>query len=1242
MAGVTYTEEQQRAIRTRNANLLVSAAAGSGKTAVLTERIISLITDREHPVDIDRLLVVTFTKASAAEMRERIGRAINERLEQTPEDGNLLRQTALLYNAQITTIDSFCLYLLRNNFGDIGLDPAFRVMEEGERKLLMKDTLDELLEERYQDKEDRDFFLLAECYGENGKDELLEEITLSLYYYAMSHPYPLDWLENAAKGYAVETFAELEQKEWWKDKLAENERLIERGFTITEEAERLCRETDGPLAYLPAVEAQKSLLTELKGNKAFDRRYELLHVTEIPGFGRAKKTDDKELCGRVKACRESVKKILERLSACYYDTSEHILSAQRGAKAAAGALIRLTGDFIERFGLHKRERNVVDFSDMEHLALEILLHKSEDGTLVPTRAAKEYQDYFACVMVDEYQDSNYVQEYLLKTVARDDNYFMVGDVKQSIYRFRLARPEIFMEKYALFQETSSCNIRIDLNRNFRSRREVLESVNDVFERIMTAQSAGIPYDDRARLYPGAEYPALEGQKQDTELVLIEKPKEYDDAIDVGDAKELEAYYIACRIQDMIKQSFQIYDQKSRTARAVSYADIVILLRAMDDHEEALRKVFEKQGIPVYSATKTGYFSTLEVRTIMSFLQVLDNPRQDIPLYGMMTSYIGGFTEEEAAKIKSAKNQKEGPRCLYDDVCSYREDNAAKRSGVNIAAGQPEAETAAKRSGVDIAAGQLERKAAVLLDMIGEYRRKAKYTGIRELLEEIYERTGYLDYVTALPGGKQRRANLMMLLERASDFEATSYHGLFHFVRYISQLKAQEVDYGEAGMLDEHADVVRIMTIHKSKGLEFPVCFLCGMGKKINRKDTSKPILLETEYGIGLDHIDPVLRIRRPTILKKAIADKIMADAISEEMRILYVAMTRAKEKLIMTGSVSDLEKTAEKWRKGGAADYDNILQYSTYLDFLLAAYVGSGKEEIYVSGIKMEDMIAYAKKDGLVTVLSREALEDISMQADPFWEKILEERFSAAYPYPELAGLYTKTTVSELKKAAYEDTEAYQMFDTQRKEAYVPKFIRGEEEPSLGSKRGTAVHRIMELIEYGQLQNILKEEDALSEAGGQREEESDRKETEKLVKRIMEKNIASGKLTKEAAELINVRKCAHFLASDLAGRMIKADREGRLYKEKSFFIGIPAKEIREGFPQEETVLVQGVIDVYFEEEDGLVLLDYKTDRVTEAEELRSRYHIQMELYARALEQITQKRVKERLIYSFALEMPLQV
>lgn len=1211
MTSVTYTEEQQSAIRTRNANLLVSAAAGSGKTAVLTERIISLITDREHPVDIDRMLVVTFTKASAAEMRERIGRAINEKLEQTPEDGQLLRQMALLYNAQITTIDSFCLYLLRNNFGDIGLDPAFRVMEEGERKLLMKDTLDELLEERYQDKEDQDFFLMAECYGENGKDDLLEEITFSLYNYAMSHPYPLDWLENAAKSYAVVTFEELEGKEWWTDRLAENERLIERGLAITEEAVQLCRETNGPLAYLAAIEAQKSLLSELKGNTAFDRRYELLHGAEMPSFGRAKKSDDKELCDRVKTCRESVKKILERLSDCYYDTSDHILAAQQGAKAAAGALIRLTGDFIERFGLHKRERNVVDFSDMEHLALEILLHKSEDGTLVPTRAAKEYQDYFACVMVDEYQDSNYVQEYLLKTVARGDNYFMVGDVKQSIYRFRLARPEIFMEKYMLFQEKTGGNIRIDLNRNFRSRREVLDSVNDVFEKIMTGKNAGVPYDERARLYPGAEYPVVEGQKQNTELVLIEKPKEYDDAIDAGNAKELEAYYIAGRIRDMMKQPFQIYDPKSKTSRAVSYADIVILLRAMDDQEEALRKVFEKQGIPVYSATKTGYFSTLEVRTIMNVLQVLDNPRQDIPLYGMMTSYIGGFTEEEAAKIKSGRNKKDGYKCLYDDVCSYREDTAAM---------------------------QLEAKTAALLDMIAAYRRKAKYTGIRELLEELYEKTGYLDYVTALPGGMQRRANLMMLLERASDFEATSYHGLFHFVRYISQLKAQEVDYGEAGILDEHADVVRIMTIHKSKGLEFPVCFLCGLGKKINRKDVSKPILLESEYGIGLDHIDPVLRIRRPTILKKAISDKILADAISEEMRILYVAMTRAKEKLIMTGSVNDFEKTVEKWKKGGSADYDNILQYSTYLDFLLAAYLGSGKGEKYIVGSKMEEMIAYTKKDELLTALSKETLKDIVIQADPSWEKILEERFSVTYPYPELAGLYTKTTVSELKKAAYEDTEAYQMFDTQLKEAYVPKFMQGEQETSLGSKRGTAVHRIMELIEYRELQTFPEEAGAAS----RRERKPEQKALEGQVELIMEKNIVSGKLTKEAAELINVRKCAHFLASDLAGRMIMADREGRLYKEKSFFIGIPAKEIKEGFPQEETVLVQGVIDVYFEEEDGLVLLDYKTDRVTEAEELRSRYHIQMDLYARALEQITQKHVKERLIYSFALETSLKV
>lgn len=1218
MGKVSFTKEQQQVIDARNGNLLVSAAAGSGKTAVLTERILSLITDQERPVDIDRLLVVTFTKAAAAEMRERIGKAIDERLTQDPTDRHLLRQMALLHNAQITTIDSFCLFLIRNNFGDIGLDPGFRIMEEGERKLLMKDTMDELLEAYYQ-KKDEDFFFLAECYGENGQDLILEEMILSLYHYALSHPDPKEWLRKAAEGYLAEDFKTLEESVWWKAKAAENDQLIERLLLLAEEAVCLCGETDGPAAYFGTVEAQRNLLTALAENKGYQIRYELLQAAEIPKLGRTKKTDDKELCSRVKMLRDRIKEGLDQLSECYYDAPEHILQAVQETKATAQILLKLTGDFMERFAMAKRERNVLDFSDMEHFALDILLEKNETGEMLPTRAAKEYQDYFAYVMVDEYQDSNYVQEFILKSIARDDNYFMVGDVKQSIYRFRLARPEIFMEKYATYHEDGPAaekNRRIDLNRNFRSRKEVLDSVNDVFSVIMTEAGAGIAYDEKAKLYPGAVYP--ENPEAVTELILVEKPVDEEEKKQIDQPKELEALYVAGRIKELLRQGFLVADKNCGGERPVSYGDIVILLRSMDGYGEVFRNVLETQGIPVYSNTKTGYFSTLEVRTVMNVLQVLDNPRQDIPLYGMMASFVGGFTEEELAKIKARGNvsvpagRKYNKKCFYDVVQEY---HMADRSG-------------------DCSRGEdvIREKLDHLLSFIEKYRKKAKYTGIRELLEEILDRTGYLDYVTALPGGKQRRANLMMLLERASDFEQTSYSGLFHFVRYINQLKEQEVDYGEAGMLDEHADVVRIMTIHKSKGLEFPVCFLCGLGKRINKRDVTKPVLLDSEYGIGLDNINPGLRIRRPCLQKKVIAEKILADSIAEEMRILYVAMTRAKDKLIMTGTVNQLEKTIEKWQQLGAFASENVKQYTSYLDFLLAAYGSSGKIDQYVTGKTAEEILEQLKITELETWMDRESLESLEQLPEGTWEAALEERFAEQYPYPELEGLYTKTTVSELKKAAYEDTEAYQMFDTEKKEAYLPKFMQKEESSSLGTQRGTAVHRILELLDYKNVLGVISGKN----------DSADHTALEQFVRKTLEETVSCGKISAEEAGLINISKCAHFLESDLARRMMEADQSGKLYKEKAFFIGVPASWLKKEFPAEETILVQGVIDVYFEEEDGLVLADYKTDRVAQARELRDRYHIQLEIYADALEQITGKHVKQKLIYSFALgcEIPL--
>ncbi len=1200
MGEVTYTKEQQRVIEERNANLLVSAAAGSGKTAVLTERILSLLSDKENPTDIDRMLIVTFTNAAASEMRERIGVAIEKFMEKEPGNRWMQRQIALLPNAQITTIDSFCLFLIRNNFGDIGLDPGFRILDEGERKLLMQEVLSNLLESHYAKEKEEDFFHLVECYCPDGKEKELEKQILSLYEFSMSMPYPMEWLEGSLTDYSEENCAFPENCEWWS--LGDNAReaLVKEIAKKSREGYELCMEEAGPKGYTPCLEAMKKLGEALKQNPSYEARYKILKDTALPALSKAKgKEEDPELREAAKKLRDEAKQMLESLQDSYYFASwEEIKEDMVYAGRTVNMLVTLVMEFSRLFAETKREKNVIDFADMEHFALDILIQKDGD-VIQPTKAALEYRDYFSHIMVDEYQDSNYVQEYILKSITGDDNYFMVGDVKQSIYRFRQARPEIFLQKYQTYGE-SGPSIRIDLNKNFRSREEVLESVNDVFDKIMTPATANMAYDEKAKLYVGATYPKKEEGVNRTELVLIQKPEEEvrkEIGADSG-RHDVEAFWVAEKIREMMATPFLVTDKSSGQLRPVAYKDIVILLRSMDGWEGDFRRILEQKGIPAYSSVKNGYFAAMEIRTILNFLQVLANPRQDIPLYGVMTSYFGGFSEEEAALIKGCGKETEKENGKASDLF-----------GALLSCEQKEV-------------GEKKEK---LLKCIEYYRNKIPYVSIRNLLELIYRETGYLDYMTALPGGSKRRANLLLLLEKAKSFEATSYHGLFHFIRYIGQLKEQEVDYGEAGILDENADVVRIMTIHKSKGLEFPVCFLCGMGKRINKKDAAKMILADSDLGLGVDCINPKMRSKRVSLKKKQMAQKIIADCIAEEMRVLYVAMTRAKEKLFMTGVVEEIETTLDKAPGKGELSEYQILHASTYLDFVLGAYADRDKLTYYLHTVMPDDLLSMEWKEEMESTVNREKLKELSLE-ETDEQRLLKEKFAFTYPYPALKGLYTKTTVSELKKAAYEEEDGKPMFEEAEDTPYEPFFVRKEEVQSAGTLRGSAYHRILELLPFAELfgKNLGE------------------KERTKWIEKVLEENLHNKKMSAEYASLIAADKCGKFLETSLSRRMAEADAKGLLYKEKPFFMGVPAKELQESFPETETILVQGVIDVYFEEEGELVVADYKTDRVTAPEELVQRYRSQLAIYARALEQITGKRVKEKIIYSFALNKEIQV
>lgn len=1204
---MNFTPEQQKVIELRDRNILVSAAAGSGKTAVLVERIIRMITDRDRPVDVDRLLVVTFTNAAAAEMRERIALAIGKKLEEEPENQHLQKQTSLLHNAQITTIDSFCLFVIRNNFNDIGLDPGFRVADEGELRLLKQDVMTELLEEKYQEK-DPAFTDCVEYFTGGSNDRLLEEYIGKLYEFSMSYPWPEDWLVQCMSDYKISGVMELEESQWYRYLADYIRRSVGECADRMRQAVRIAQRPDGPYMYGEMLERELEMLEglgELKGIQEFYEAFEKVSFGRLPG----KKDDSVNPACRekVQELRKGVKKLLEEIRDSYLSLSPQ-QTVERMEKAASQVetLLSLVLSYKKKLDERKRRDNMIDFHDMEHFALNILLRRSEEGELVPSQSALEYRAYFAEILIDEYQDSNLVQELLLKSISGEDqgnfNRFMVGDVKQSIYKFRLARPELFMEKYNCYSKQDSSCQRIDLHRNFRSRRQVLESVNALFARIMGKDLGGVAYDEEAALYPGASYPEEGEGGFDTEYRMIGREEGFSLS-----SREQEAAAIAGRIRELYG-NFKVTDPERGKLRPVRYSDMVILLRTTTGWAEAFQKILEKEGIPTYVSRRTGYFQAVEVKVLMQYLKVIDNPLQDIPFYGTMKSFFGGFTQEEISEIRA----KDTGAFLYELLVSYE--------------------------------GSLKEKIQGFLDRLIRYRQKTAYTPIHKLIQEILSDTGYLDYVTAYPGGEQRRANVEMLLTRAAAFENTSYYGLFHFLRYVEQLEKYEVDYGEADVLDENADVVRIMSIHKSKGLEFPVCFVAGLAKRFNMQDISGRLIADVDMGIGVDYIDSGLRLQGNTLKKKAVALKLKIDALGEELRVLYVAMTRAKEKLILTALPSDLDKCREKLeqqREFGEPEekvpFSTLATAGCYLDFILPCL-----EPEQVSFVSPEDRRIQEIKGTVGEIFRRRKLLYDPETEDAVDRDVmtrLSERFSRTYPYQYLSNLFIKTTVSELKMKAIHDLpiqsigaegemavsahrsdQAFtrQLFEEPEVTPYIPSFISGDEKMS-GTDRGSAYHKAMELLDLGKV---------LACAGGEMrrkeiDDQLDAMEREERLEQQWRKSISTSKLER-------------FFETGLAERMAKAAAKGKLWKEQPFVLGLPADRLGEQFPGEEQVLIQGIIDVFFEEEGNIVVADYKTDVIKTPQELTARYQVQLDYYAEALARLTGKKVTEKIIYSFAL------
>ncbi|MBQ0001106.1 MAG: helicase-exonuclease AddAB subunit AddA, partial [Clostridiales bacterium] len=841
--GRNWTDEQKQVISLRGRNILVSAAAGSGKTAVLVERIIQKLTDPVNPVDIDRLLIMTFTRAAAGEMKERISAALEAAIYEDPDNENLQRQSSLIHTAQINTIDGFCGYLIRNYFHLIDLDPGYRVADEGELKLLREDVLNEVLESFYE-KKDPAFLEFTECYAAGKTDDGIRGLILQVYDSSMSNPDPEQWLSDAMKYYQVETVEELRETETMKMLWQAALEDLKEAERVAREAKLICVRDGGPYLYEDALNEDLELIHSLESlmkKEDFDSVSAAMASLSFARLSTKKMDAEPDIKEMVKALREELKGSLKDLGERYFSgTEEQILAAVKCCRVSMEALADLVRAFKAKFSEKKREKNLLDFTDMEHFALQILMKKKEDGSYEMTQAAAELSEKFDEVMVDEYQDSNLIQEFLTKGVSGwvngRKNVFMVGDVKQSIYRFRLARPELFMEKYHTYETADSKEQRIDLHKNFRSRPEVLESVNYIFRQVMGEDLGGISYDEAAALYPGASFPEGDDPSfRKTELLLVEKDAEElldDDAAETD--RELEALAIAQKIRSMVGKE-QVVDAATGAYRPVEFGDIVVLLRTASGWAEDFSKVFESQGIPAYTASRTGYFSALEIVTVLNYLRICDNPMQDIPLAAVLKSPIVGCSAEELAFIRERVKREKKKETLYESLLVYVKEQE------NTFFMDPEQEERRDR---------LQK----FLTLLNKMRDLAEYTPIHELIARVLKETGYGSFARALPGGAQRYANLNMLVEKAMDYEKTSYRGLFNFIRYIEKLQKYEVDFGEVNLADAGSGAVRIMTIHKSKGLEFPVVILAGMGKSFNFQDVNAKLLVHPDLGLGADAI----------------------------------------------------------------------------------------------------------------------------------------------------------------------------------------------------------------------------------------------------------------------------------------------------------------------------------------------------------------------------------------------------
>jgi ATP-dependent helicase/nuclease subunit A len=1232
---VSWTDDQWKAIMADGQDILVAAAAGSGKTAVLVERIIQKITSRKNPVDVDELLVVTFTNASAAEMKHRIGQALEEAVNQQPNSEHLRKQLGLLNRASISTLHSFCLEVIQKFYYLIDIDPAFRIVENMEGTLLREEALDELFEEEYGKEGNDRFYQLVETFSNDRSDAELQDLVNKLYFFSQSHPNPELWLEQLADMYDVNEEDSIDELPFLGALKFEIGLQLEIAFQLLREGLELTKRPGGPAPraenFLIDLEMVESLLA------AKDSWQDLYEKFQNVTFDRLKSCRgseyDKTLVDESKNIRDQAKKIIQKIKDDYFSRNpRYYLRDLKEMKDVVETLAYLVKAFMNRYQEKKREKGLVDFSDLEHYCLAILTESEANGERVPSEAALYYQHRFKEVLVDEYQDTNLVQEAILQLVSKrpetDGNLFMVGDVKQSIYRFRLAEPNLFLEKYRRFTaDGEGSGLKIDLSKNFRSRYEVLAGTNFLFKQIMGAKVGEIEYDEQAELVKGSSYP--EEEEYPVEVVLMDQGEKQERTVSTEEdadqalfdeedleQSQIESRWMAGKIRELISERKPIFDPKTQTHRPIQYRDIVILLRSMTWAPEIMEE-FKKAGIPVYADLSTGYFNATEIAIMMSLLKVIDNPYQDIPLASVLRSPIVNCSEDELAKIRL--HSKKGS--YYDALKAFIQ-----------AVPKPSEE-------------ELHEKVSLFAKELPKWRSKARTGSLSELIWQLYRDTGFYEFVGGLPGGKQRQANLRALYDRARQYESTSFRGLFRFLRFIERMNERGDDLGAARALSEQEDVVRLMTIHSSKGLEFPVVFVAGLGKQFNFEDLKKSYLMDKEYGFASSYVNVEKRISYPTIIQMAFKRKKRLESIAEEMRVLYVALTRAKEKLYLIGTLKNAEKAISSWKKALSrpdwllSEYDRA-NANCYLDWIGPALVRhrdacllhedetdspSEIQEIWHHPSKW--LVHLYHKDEFKETVTNESQEENGWaelvekgKIVPFessFQKEITKQLEWKYPFADSVRLRSKQSVSELKRLFEmpDETAGTDLIRRHEKPIFErPKFM--QEKKLTPAEIGTAMHAVMQHIPL----SVFPTKESIIE----------------LVAQLQQKEL----ITAEQAEAIHIEEILGFFETSVGKRLIRADR---IWREVPFSMAIEAKELNEKWKDvADSVLVQGIIDCLFEENGQLVLLDYKTDRMDRfvkggkdvVQVLENRYRIQIALYTRAVEQILKRPLSEAYLYFF--------